>query len=52
MFLFNDEFKMFKYQFLGFDMISSNETDDSTSLKFLPGFGITITSAVFHAFGI
>jgi hypothetical protein len=36
-----------------FDMIGSNEIGryDSTSLRFLPGFGIMITS-VFHAFGI
>jgi hypothetical protein len=34
-----------------FDMNGSNEIGryDSTSLRFLPGFGIIITSAVFHA---
>jgi hypothetical protein len=35
-------------------MIDSNEIGqyDSTSLRFLPGFGIMITSAVFDTFGI
>jgi hypothetical protein len=37
-----------------FDMIGSNEIGryDSTSLRFLPGFGIMITSAASHASGI
>jgi hypothetical protein len=36
-----------------FDMIGSNEIGyDSTALRFVPGFGIIITSAVSDASGI
>jgi hypothetical protein len=55
MFLFSDGFKMLKYQFPKWlDMIGSNEIGqyEFASLRFLAGFRIMITSAVFHAFGI